>query len=34
LYHNKNIKVFYQDLSEERPKNKKAININSTIFLP
>jgi len=34
LYHNQNVKVFYQDLLEERPKDKQVININSTIFLP
>jgi len=34
LYYNHEIKVFYEDLLEERPKDKQAININSTIFLP
>ena len=34
LYHNQKVKVFYQDLPEERPKDKQVININSTNFLP
>jgi len=34
LYHDKKIKVFYEDLIEERPRDRQAININSTIFLP
>lgn len=34
LYYNHQIKVFYEDFPKEKPKDKKAININSTIFLP
>jgi len=34
LYHKKGIQAFYQDLPEEKPKNKQPISINSSIFLP
>ena len=33
LYYNHQIKVFYEDFPKEKPKDKKVINIRSTIFL-